>query len=337
MNDELQDYIESYSSPATPASDTVVSEESLEDVDDYMDTITSTDPERIDVDSEFDRLINEVTTFDLAENPEEETGETQETQEEQEVPQAPEDNTIIPTTNPSSLVDEKNARFSGAVWYNRLKSTPITIVGAGGIGYWAAFLAARLGISYLTIFDSDSIEEANMAGQLYSLADVGTPKVTSICNLITRFSGYVAHNARVSDFTHEDGAYLSRITIGAVDNMLARRNIFNSWVENFRNDSSALLIDGRLTADELQIFVMRGDQLDRLDKYEREWLFSDSEAEETNCSFKQTSYMAAMIGSLICNCIVNHCANLADENVMFDLPFFISYNAETMYFKAPNV
>ena len=119
--------------------------------------------------------------------------------------------------------------------------------------------------------------------------------------------------------------------------MNTRKQIFDKWLYMYRNDSTALLVDGRLSADELQIFAMRGNQLDRIEKYEKEWLFSDEEADATSCSFKQTSYMAAMIGALICNCVVNHCANLADENVMFDLPFFISYDSATMYFKAPNI
>ena len=68
-------------------------------------------------------------------------------------------------------------------------------------------------------------------------------------------------------------------------------------------------------------------------RYEEEFLFDDSEADETVCSMKQTSYLAAMIGSIITNLFTNWCANLVEPIVPYDLPFFTEYNAQHMIFK----
>lgn len=309
-----------------------VIEENVEDVDEYMDAITSTDPDRINVDEEFERLVNDA----------EQTSQTSvEQHEEIPVDTAVEEDKksllSLRQLNESFLSDERTARFSSAVWYERARQLEVTIVGAGSIGSWASVLIARLGIAKMTIFDADDVDTSNMAGQFYETNDVGTNKATCLGGKIRRLvGGDILCNCHRENYNPRSNQ-LSRITIGAVDNMATRKQVFEAWAKRYRNDSTALLVDGRLSADELQIFVIRGDQLDRMEKYENEWLFSDEEAEETTCSFKQTSYMAAMIGALMCNCVVNHCANLADENVMYDLPFFINYNSETMFFKAPNI
>ena len=325
------DYMPNIEEYITEGSTPGVVEEHVEDVDAFITAATSNDPDIVNVDEEFDRLVNDAEqsehTPDIPEG----------ASVDAPVEESPVDLLSLPQLSDSFLVEERTARFSSAVWYERAKMLEVTIVGAGGIGSWAAILIARLGAAKITIYDADDVDSSNMAGQFYEFNDVGTNKASCLGTKIRRFVGnnLICNCHRVNFY--QGVHYPNRITIGAVDNMAARRQVFEKWLHLYRNDSTALLIDGRLSADELQIFAMRGNQLDRIEKYEKDWLFSDEEADETNCSFKQTSYMAAMIGALICNCVVNHCANLADENVMFDLPFFISYSSETMYFKAPNV
>ena len=70
-----------------------------------------------------------------------------------------------------------------------------------------------------------------------------------------------------------------------------------------------------------------------MDRYEKEFLFRDSEAEETLCSYKQTTFMANMIGSVMVNLFVNFCANECNPLIPRDLPFFTEYSADTMFFK----
>ena len=59
----------------------------------------------------------------------------------------------------------------------------------------------------------------------------------------------------------------------------------------------------------------------------------DEEAEEAPCSYKQTSFCASMIGSLITNLYVNFCANRCNPLIERSLPFITEYNAETMFLK----
>ena len=77
---------------------------------------------------------------------------------------------------------------------------------------------------------------------------------------------------------------------------------------------------------------IRGDDDYNTDRYSKEFLFSDEEADETQCSYKQTSYMANIIGGLIVNLFTNFVANEVVEGLR-DLPFFTSYDGGSMMFK----
>ena len=61
-------------------------------------------------------------------------------------------------------------------------------------------------------------------------------------------------------------------------------------------------------------------------------MFSDAQADATVCSYKQTTYMANMIGSIIVNLFTNFVANEIVPLIR-ELPFLTSYEADTMHFK----
>jgi len=68
-------------------------------------------------------------------------------------------------------------------------------------------------------------------------------------------------------------------------------------------------------------------------EYEEKWLFSDEEAESTVCSYKQTSYCANLIASIMTNLFVNWITNQCSPLVERSLPFFTEYTAEQMFLK----
>ena len=154
-----------------------------------------------------------------------------------------------------------------------------------------------------------------------------------------KYSSYYRTGAFREPFTSMSSA--TSIMICGFDNMEARKVFFNSWKNyvELKPDSEqkhCLFIDGRLAAEEFQVFCIRGDDKYNINRYANEFLFSDSEADETICSYKQTSFMANMIGSIIINLFVNFCANdLKDEEKPLlerDLPFLTTYDASSMMF-----
>ena len=116
--------------------------------------------------------------------------------------------------------------------------------------------------------------------------------------------------------------------------MEARKHAFYKWknrVESLcpADKEKSLFIDGRLDAEDLQIFCITGNDTHLIQKYENEYLYSDADVEEAPCSFKQTSYLAAMIGSLITNLVVNFVSNTVVEFSKV-LPFKTSFNTSIL-------
>lgn len=224
------------------------------------------------------------------------------------------------------------SRFQGAMWFDAIQELRITMAGLGGIGSWAALLLSRLNVKNIRLIDPDNVEEVNMAGQLYRKGHVGISKVNSTFYNIEEFSDYYR-----TDFQKryiEECSLYDNVLICGFDNMEARKHAFHMWRHRIDALSSAdkkksLFIDGRLDAEDLQIFCITGDNEYFIDKYEKECLYSDSEVDEAPCSFKQTSYLAAMIGSLITNLVVNFVSNTVVEFSKV-LPFKVSFNTSVL-------
>lgn len=243
---------------------------------------------------------------------------------------------VIPPNSGSLLVDEATSRFSGAIWYSAIQSKTITLAGVGGIGSYVGFLLARLKPARLYLYDPDIVEQANMSGQLYGSGDLGQAKVSSLHRMLQVYANYYNSVAYQERFTAESEA--TDIMICGFDNMEARSLFFDKWLEHVGNKpegerSKCLFIDGRLAAEEFQVFAIQGNDLRAMREYRSKWLFSDAVADETICSYKQTTFMANMIASVMVNLFVNFVANECNPIIDRDVPFMTQYSADTMYFK----
>lgn len=240
----------------------------------------------------------------------------------------------IPVNSATLQLQESTSRFSGAVWYEAIRQKSIILAGLGGIGSYVAFLLARMQPARITMYDDDRVEAVNMSGQLYSVTDVGNYKGDAIYQTMKNYGNFYNGNVNTQRFT--DQSLGGPIMICGFDNMEARKVFYQSW-KNWRNttgdSSKCLFIDGRLAAEEFQVIAIQGDDERAMKLYEEEWLFSDAEAEETLCSYKQTTFMANMIGSVMVNIFVNFVANECDPVFPRDVPFLTTYDATTMYYK----
>lgn len=243
---------------------------------------------------------------------------------------------VIPPNSGSLLVDEATSRFSGAIWYSAIQSKTITLAGVGGIGSYVGFLLARLKPAGLYLYDPDIVEQANMSGQLYGSGDLGQAKVSSLHRMLQVYANYYNSVAYQERFTAESEA--TDIMICGFDNMEARKLFFDAWEDRLMSKpeeerGKMLFIDGRLAAEEFQVFAIQGNDTRAMREYRSKWLFSDAVADETICSYKQTTFMANMIASVMVNLFVNFVANECNPIIDRDVPFMTQYSADTMYFK----
>ena len=238
------------------------------------------------------------------------------------------------------MVDENNSypniettvtdRFQSAPWLTTIQNMDILLAGVGGIGSWTALLLARMNPRNLVLMDMDRVDKSNLSGQLYSKDDIDNYKVDSINRTLQNYANYYRGMAIRFPFTEESEAY--KVMICGFDNMKARKTYFKKWVELVKNTPeeercNCLYVDGRLNAEKFQVLSITGDDYASMKKYAQEYLFNDSEAPHQLCSFKQTTYCAAMIASVICNSVVN----FASHNIARPVIFFQEYDAESLF------
>ena len=254
----------------------------------------------------------------------------------EEVQQEVNNEQVIPANSNSLLISEETSRFSSAIWYDKIREQRIILAGAGGIGSYVGFLLSRMHPARITIYDDDVVEEGNLSGQLYADYHIGKSKVGALTNIMASFSRYYSYNGLSRRFTTNSST--DNIMICGFDNMASRRVFYQKWKAHVMSLSeeerkNCLYIDGRLAAEEFQVLCIQGNNVLHMEKFEREWLFSDEEAEATQCSYKQTSFCANMIASVMVNLFVNFIANKCEPLVDRAIPFFTYYDASQMFFK----
>lgn len=226
--------------------------------------------------------------------------------------------------------DEEHSRFKGASWYDIIQQKVIMLAGIGGVGSWSALLIARLNPKAIWLYDDDRVEVANMSGQLFGMDDCGKFKTSAIIDTIKRYTTFNDIFEKSERINSSSEA--TDIMICGFDNMEARKAYFTLWIKYIRTlpeerKKDCLFIDGRLSLEIAQVFTIRGDDEYSQELYYREYLFADWQAEATQCSLKQTSFMASFIGSVIANMLVNFCTEDGE------LPFKTEYNSKFVLLK----
>lgn len=208
-------------------------------------------------------------------------------------------------------IDEQFGRVKGASWFPLLHKKDVLVLGQGGIGSWVALLLSRIGCT-LHLYDMDNYEIHNMTGQVVRRQDVGKNKAETSREII----GELSPSAEVFCYgKYELESPSNDIVICGFDQMLPRKVAFSNWekyVDNLPADQRRLCFfqDGRLLAEHLQVFTLTGDNIENRENYRKEWLFDDEEVADVECTFKQTSHAAAMIGSHMVTFLTNWIFNV---------------------------
>lgn len=230
------------------------------------------------------------------------------------------------------IADPQHQRFSGAPWFEVIQNIDVVIYGCGGIGSWAALQLSRLNPSCIILYDPDKVEAVNLAGQLYKFSDIGVHKTRAVKDSIKAYSDYYRTDDVFMAVPRGKDNYHS-ITVCGFDNMDSRKAAFDDW-ERCNPDTSIatprLFIDGRMSADTIQVFAMCSNDEYARGEYRNKWLFDDSEADSSVCSYKQTSFVAGMIGSLIANLVVNFMCKYHLKLEDYQLPFKTTFNSKTL-------
>lgn len=180
-------------------------------------------------------------------------------------------------------------------WFDPDKVTsPVTVIGCGGIGSNAAFELITMGFKRFVLYDDDTVEPRNLASQkAFRHRDLYRPKVEALAEVLIEYGATeVLVHQRL--FTSED-TIAGAIVIGAVDSMKSRQLI---WEAVSNSPDVELYLDGRLGGQLAQIFAV--EPLDG-DWYEDDWLFGDGEATTgITCTMRAIVYPATVMSGIMC-------------------------------------
>jgi molybdopterin/thiamine biosynthesis adenylyltransferase len=195
-------------------------------------------------------------------------------------------------------------------------NTPVTVIGCGATGSWLVLQLTKLGITNITVWDFDTVEEHNVPNQAFPTFDVGTAKVEALKTLVLQQTGtsIKVNNKR---FTNQR---LSGIVFLMVDSMQARKDI---WENSIKMKSAVkLLVEPRMGLNEGRVYNVNPVDLTHIKRYEDCW-YSDEDAEVSACGTSQTVITSAMaVASWCSRQLVNFHANVElDNEILIDFMY----------------
>lgn len=217
----------------------------------------------------------------------------------------------------TKIVPNKYTRFKDASWFETIQNQELFIGGAGGISSWLALAIASAGCENITIIDFDTVEEVNLAGQFFKKSQINTSKVRAVydniidfCDLSINMSNSKIEKDTVLPFTH---------ILTGFDKMLPRELTFKQWCKTVdsclteKEKRNCIYMDGRLTAEQIQIFTIIGTDELAKEEYLTNHIFSDNTIEDAPCTFKQTRFLAMKIAGIMTEIYTNYLANISTE------------------------
>jgi molybdopterin/thiamine biosynthesis adenylyltransferase len=179
----------------------------------------------------------------------------------------------------------------------------VTIVGCGGIGSFAAFALAKLGIQTLELVDFDTVEQHNIPNQLFTSCQVGHEKVAAVADFV------IQHNDSIAVTGHskplQDGIPRSAIVISALDSMAARAEL---WKQVRYKLDVKLFLDGRLGGEHVVLYSVDPSNPTDVTGYEAT-LHSDTDGDDLPCTARSIIDVGFAVGSLITRAVRRHYAH----------------------------
>ncbi len=177
-----------------------------------------------------------------------------------------------------------------------------TIVGCGGIGSFAAFALAKLGVQTLKLVDFDTVDGHNVPNQLFEPDQVGEFKVSALVANIRSATGVhpIGINAPL-----QDGIPRLPIVVSALDSMSARAELWKQV--RYRLDVK-LFLDGRLGGEHVVLYSVDPSNPTDVTGYEAT-LHSDADGEDLPCTARSIIDVGFAVASLITRAVRRYYAH----------------------------
>lgn len=193
-----------------------------------------------------------------------------------------------------------------------------TFVGVGGIGSFAAFAVAKLGIPNITLIDPDVVEAHNLPSQMYPTSADGELKSVALAREIVLNTGTVCVpcSGRITEDGWDGPAALPRplrgVVVSGLDSMKARRDL---WEQCLRmNVNVPLYLDGRLDGQLLVIYAVCPYNMEDIEQYEAT-LLSDDEVPAGVCTARNIIDVGFTVGAQMARAVRLHYTDTPPDKI----------------------
>jgi molybdopterin/thiamine biosynthesis adenylyltransferase len=195
--------------------------------------------------------------------------------------------------------------------------TPITVIGAGASASWLVSMLARLGITDITVWDFDKVEEHNVPNQAFGIKQVGMYKVDALKENILRDTGLEIKTV-CDKFTNQR---LAGYVFCMIDTMSGRKEI---WEKSVKMKSAIkLYIEPRMGLDVGRVYNVEPMNLTHIKAYE-DTFYTDKEAEVSACGTSMSVVTTAT--SIAAWCVRQLINNEAKEELDNEILIDFKYN-----------
>lgn len=151
----------------------------------------------------------------------------------------------------------------------------IHIIGCGSVGSTVAELLTRLGLTKITLYDMDKVEEHNLANQMFTTANIHQEKVLAVAERMKLINPDIEKDLiLVRDGWH--GQKLSGYVFLCVDNIDLRRKIAT---ENVNNPFIKAMFDFRTRLTDSQHYAADWKKAEQKKRFIDSMDFSQDEAD----------------------------------------------------------
>lgn len=129
---------------------------------------------------------------------------------------------------------ERTLMLLGEEAMRKLADASVTIVGAGGVGGYAAEMLARAGVGHITVIDNDEVGKTNINRQLLALhSTVGRPKVEVLGERLLDINPGLDVRI-VKEYIHEDNMVIgpTDFVVDAIDTLSPKIALIQFCLKN---------------------------------------------------------------------------------------------------------
>ena len=178
-------------------------------------------------------------------------------------------------------------------------STKIRLIGSGSLGSNLGLILAKMGASDIVLQDFDTVEEHNVANQVFHMKHIGLLKTDVVADWMTQSNP--EGRVTVDNSVYQEGTLLKEtIIVSGVDTMETRRHILDGAFTG----GSKYLIDPRMGGEHGHLYVCDlNDKESRLEY--RTTIYKDTKADTSPCAGSSIAYTPIIMAALVAKVIKN--------------------------------